>query len=73
MRSEGNRCENSPFTAHSTIEHGIVTLYQIVHDAIHAKFGQTGTLKLQYTYSYREGNHDSHGLRKCLAVRCNLV
>lgn len=32
----------------------IVTLYQIVHDAIHAKSGQTGTLKLQYIRTEKE-------------------
>ncbi|KAG2352909.1 hypothetical protein BDR07DRAFT_791855 [Suillus spraguei] len=51
MRSES---EKSPSTAHSTMEHGIVTLYQIVHDAIHAKSGQTGALKLQYIRTEKE-------------------
>ncbi|KAG2037788.1 DUF254-domain-containing protein [Suillus americanus] len=32
----------------------IVTLYQIVHDAIHAKSGQTGSLKLQYIRTEKE-------------------
>ncbi|KAG2057890.1 DUF254-domain-containing protein [Suillus hirtellus] len=32
----------------------IVTLYQIVHDAIHAKSGQTGNLKLQYIRTEKE-------------------
>ncbi|KAG1872390.1 DUF254-domain-containing protein [Suillus subalutaceus] len=32
----------------------IVTLYQIVHDAIHAKSGQTGNLKLQYIRTENE-------------------
>ncbi|KAG2353562.1 hypothetical protein BDR07DRAFT_1291087, partial [Suillus spraguei] len=32
----------------------IVTLYQIVHDAIHSKSGQTGSLKLQYIRTEKE-------------------
>lgn len=32
----------------------IVTLYQTVHDAIHAKSGQTGNLKLQYIRTEKE-------------------
>ncbi|OJA17220.1 hypothetical protein AZE42_00206 [Rhizopogon vesiculosus] len=32
----------------------IVTLYQIIHDAIHAKSGQTGNLKLQYIRTEKE-------------------
>jgi len=32
----------------------IVTLYQILHDAIHAKSGQTGNLKLQYIRTEKE-------------------
>lgn len=32
----------------------LVTLYQILHDAIHAKSGQEGTLKLQYIRTERE-------------------
>jgi vacuolar fusion protein MON1 len=32
----------------------LITLYQILHDAIHAKSGQQGTLKLQYIRTERE-------------------
>ncbi|OAX38771.1 DUF254-domain-containing protein [Rhizopogon vinicolor AM-OR11-026] len=32
----------------------IITLYQIIHDAIHAKSGQTGNLKLQYIRTEKE-------------------
>ena len=32
----------------------LVTLYQILYDAIHAKSGQDGTLKLQYVRTERE-------------------
>ncbi|KAG2354762.1 hypothetical protein BDR07DRAFT_1193528, partial [Suillus spraguei] len=32
----------------------IVTLYQIIHDAIHSKSGQTGSLKLQYIRMEKE-------------------
>ena len=32
----------------------IITLYQILHDAIHAKSGQEGPLKLQYIRTERE-------------------
>ncbi|KIY45577.1 DUF254-domain-containing protein [Fistulina hepatica ATCC 64428] len=32
----------------------LITLYQILHDAIHAKSGQGGTLKLQYLKTERE-------------------
>ena len=32
----------------------LITLYQILHDGIHAKSGQEGTLKLQYIRTERE-------------------
>ena len=32
----------------------LVTLYQCIHDAIHGKSGQKGTLKLQYVRTQRE-------------------
>lgn len=32
----------------------IITLYQILHDAIHAKSGQEETLKLQYIRTEKE-------------------
>ena len=32
----------------------LITLYQTVHDAIHAKSGQEGTLKLQYLRTEKE-------------------
>lgn len=32
----------------------IITMYQIIHDAIHAKSGQEGPLKLQYILTERE-------------------
>ena len=32
----------------------MITLYQVVYDAIHAKSGQEGTLKLQYIRTERE-------------------
>lgn len=32
----------------------IITLYQVLHDAIHAKSGQASTLKLQYIRSDKE-------------------
>jgi hypothetical protein len=32
----------------------IITLYQIIHDAIHGKSGQDGTLKLQYIRTDKE-------------------
>ena len=31
-----------------------MTLYQMIHDAIHAKSGQEGTLKLQYIRTDKE-------------------
>lgn len=32
----------------------LVTLYQSLHDAVHAKSGQGGTLKMQYVRTERE-------------------
>ena len=32
----------------------LVTLYQTLHDAVHAKSGQGGTLKMQYVRTERE-------------------
>ncbi len=32
----------------------LITLYQTLHDAIHAKSGQESTLKLQYIRTERE-------------------
>ena len=48
----------------------IMTLYQILHDAIHAKSGQEGPLKMQYIRTERESvmgwvshlHHDLYGL-----------
>lgn len=41
--------DNLSFTSHR-----LITLYQILHDAIHAKSGQESTLKLQYIRTERE-------------------
>ncbi|PFH53895.1 hypothetical protein AMATHDRAFT_186512 [Amanita thiersii Skay4041] len=38
----------------ATSRRRLVTLYQILHDAIHAKSGQDGTLKLQYIRTDKE-------------------
>jgi hypothetical protein len=38
----------------SKSDHRLITLYQVIHDALHAKSGQESTLKLQYLKTEKE-------------------
>jgi hypothetical protein len=62
-------CSNCNHT-HSYTGDRLTTLYQVLHDAIHGKSGQSGTLKLQYIRTEKESvlgwvRISSHIIRDC--------
>ena len=40
---------------HANLPSRLITLYQLIHDALHGKSGQETTLKLQYIRTEKEG------------------
>ena len=51
----------------------LITLYQILHDAIHAKSGQESTLKLQYIRTEKESVMGWVCLLSCVTSLCLIL
>jgi len=55
MYRNGEGIDRHPNSPMSLPLYRLITLYQLIHDALHGKSGQEKTLKLQYLKTDKEG------------------